>query len=94
MRIVVMGAGTVGTWIADLLCRHRHSVTVIDSDPSQTHRVNNELDVGVVCGSAAESSVLFQAQVIGADLCLAVTGVDEVNIVGASMAKANEGPAG
>ena len=88
MRIVVMGAGTVGTSIADLLCQHRHSVTVIDADPAQTKRVNNELDVGVVCGSAGESSVLFQAQVIGADLCLAVTGNDEVNIVGASMAKA------
>ena len=88
MRIVVLGAGTVGTWIADLLCRNRHSVTVVDINPANTKRVNTELDVRVVTGSASESSVLFQADVIGADLCLAVTGSDEVNLIGASMAKA------
>lgn len=88
MRIVVLGAGTVGTWIADLLCRNRHRVTVVDRDPENTKRVNTELDVRVVTGSASESSVLFQADVIGADLCLAVTGNDEVNLVAASMAKA------
>ena len=75
MRIVVLGAGTVGTWIADLLCRHRHSVTVVDSDPVHTAQINNDLDVRAITGSVAESSVLFQADVIGADLCLAVTGV-------------------
>ena len=88
MRIVVLGAGTVGTWIADLLCRNRHSVTVVDANAANTKRVNTELDVRVVTGSASESSVLFQADVIGSDLCLAVTGVDEVNLVAASMAKA------
>jgi trk system potassium uptake protein TrkA len=88
MRIVVLGGGTVGTWIADLLCRHRHSVTVVDNDASNCRLINNELDVRVVHGSASQSSVLFQSDVIGADLCLAVTGDDEVNIVAASMAKA------
>ncbi len=88
MRVVVLGAGTVGTWIADLLCRNRHSVTVVDTDPVNTKRINTELDVRVVTGSASASSVLFQADVIGADLCLAVTGSDEINIVAASMAKA------
>ncbi len=88
MRVVVLGAGTVGTWIADLLCRNRHSVTVVDSSVANCKRVNTELDVRVVTGSASESSVLFQADVIGADLCLAVTGNDEVNIVAGSMARA------
>jgi trk system potassium uptake protein TrkA len=88
MRVVVFGAGTVGTWIADLLCQNRHSITVVDRDRAHTKRINDELDVRVVTGSASESSVLFQADVIGADLCLAVTGIDEVNLVAASMAKA------
>jgi trk system potassium uptake protein TrkA len=88
MRIVVLGGGTVGTSIADLLCRNRHSVTVVDSNPAPARRINNELDVRVVTGSASQSSVLFQADVLGSDVCLAVTGDDEVNIVGASMAKA------
>jgi trk system potassium uptake protein len=88
MKIVVLGAGTVGTWIADLLCKHRHSVTVVDVDPEHIKRINEELDVRAITGEAAHASVLFQADVLGADLCLAVTGDDEVNLVAASMAKA------
>ena len=88
MNIVVMGAGTVGISIADLLCERRHDVTVIDQDVVQTHEVNERLDVRAVTGSASQSSVLFQAGVSTADLCLAVTGNDEVNLIAASMAKA------
>jgi len=88
MRIVILGAGTVGTSIAEMLCQHRHSVTVVDHDPAVTRRVDEELDVRTVTGSAAQSSVLFQAEVAGADLCLALTSGDEVNMVAASMAKA------
>ncbi len=88
MRILTLGGGTVGTWIADLLCRYRHSVTVVDIDPVHTKRINDELDVRAITGSASQSCILFQAGVMNADLCLAVTGNDEVNLVGASMAKA------
>lgn len=88
MRILVLGAGTVGTSIAELLCQHRHSVTVVDRDAANARRVNDEMDVRGIAGSASQSSVLFQAGVLGADLCLAVTGCDEVNLVAASMAKA------
>ncbi|MCH2128777.1 MAG: Trk system potassium transporter TrkA [Pirellulaceae bacterium] len=87
MRILVLGAGTVGTSIANLLCHHRHMVTVVDDDPDHVRRINEMLDVRAVSGSASQSSVLFQADVLGADLCLAVTGDDEVNLVAASMAK-------
>ena len=87
MRIVVLGAGTVGTSIAELLCQNRHSVTVVDNDPVYIRQLNAELDVRAINGSASQSSVLFQADVLGADLCLAVTGDDEVNILAASMAK-------
>jgi trk system potassium uptake protein TrkA len=88
MRIVVLGAGTVGTSIARLLCQHRHSVTVVDSSPDHIRRINETLDVRALTGSASQSSVLFQTGVMDADLCLAVTGDDEVNLVAASMAKA------
>lgn len=88
MNIVVLGAGTVGTSIAELLCARDHSVTVVDQDAKQTRRINDNLDVRVITGSGSQSSVLFQAGIASADLCLAVTGDDEVNIVAASMAKA------
>ncbi len=88
MRIVVLGAGTVGKSVAGLLCQHGHSVTVVDIDPTRIRRINDTLDVRAITGSAAQSSTLFQAGVMDADVCLAVTGVDEVNLVAASMAKA------
>jgi len=88
MRVLTLGAGTVGRWVADMLCRRGHSVTVVDVDPNNVRRVNSELDVRAIEGSASQSTVLFQADVCAADICLAVTGDDEVNIVAASMAKA------
>jgi trk system potassium uptake protein TrkA len=83
MNIVVLGGGTVGAWIAGLLCQHRQSVTVVDIDAERVRRINERIDVRAVTGSAAESSVLFQAGVLDADVCLAVTGQDEVNLVAA-----------
>ena len=88
MRILLLGAGTVGRWVADLLCRRGHDVTVVDTDAAKVRQMNSELDVRAIVGNAARSTVLFGADVCGADMCLAVTGDDEVNIVGASMAKA------
>ncbi len=88
MRIVVLGAGTVGHSIASLLCIHGHSVTVVDTRASRIRRMNETVDVRGITGSASQSSVLFQAAVSSCDLCLAVTGDDEVNLVAASMAKA------
>lgn len=87
MRILTIGAGTVGTWIADMLCRQRHDVTVLDINPERVRKINAELDVRAMQGSGSQSSVLFQAGVMNADLCLAMTGDDEVNLVAASMAK-------
>lgn len=88
MRIVVLGAGTVGSSIASLLCLHRHSLTVVDTNAARIKQLNETLDVRAIAGSASQSSVLFQAGVGSADLVLAVTGDDEVNIVAASMSKA------
>ena len=88
MRIVVLGAGTVGQSIAALLCLNRHDVTVVDHHADHIHHINESLDVRGIHGSASQSSVLFQAGVSSADLCLAVTGEDEVNLVSASLAKA------
>ena len=88
MRIVVLGAGTVGHSIASLLCLHRHSVTVVDIDSDHIRHVNDTLDVRAITGSASQSSILFQAGVSSADLILAMTGHDEVNIIAGSMAKA------
>ncbi|MCP4477567.1 MAG: NAD(P)-binding domain-containing protein, partial [Planctomycetaceae bacterium] len=87
MNIAILGAGRVGSSIADLLCRMEHSVTVVDNDPDRVAKINEELDVRAIVGSASDSTTLFQAEVNNADICLAMTGKDEVNIIAASMAK-------
>ena len=87
MNIVILGAGTVGSSIAEQLCNFSHSVTLVDRDPDRVRSINEKYDVRALTGSASQSSVLFQAGMVAADLCLAVTGVDEVNIVAASMAR-------
>ncbi|MDA0284154.1 MAG: Trk system potassium transporter TrkA [Planctomycetota bacterium] len=88
MNIVIFGAGTVGTSIADTLCAHNHNVCLVDSSKDALSLVEERLDVRTLCGSACDSIVLFQAGVQSADLCLSVTSSDEVNLVGASLAKA------
>lgn len=88
MNIVIFGAGTVGTSIADLLCANNHNVCLVDSSKDALSLVEERLDVRSLCGSACDSIVLFQAGVQSADLVLAVTSHDEVNMVGASLAKA------
>ncbi|KAA5542548.1 Trk system potassium transporter TrkA [Roseiconus nitratireducens] len=88
MRVLTLGAGTVGHWIADMLCRRRHDVVVVDINSDRVRQINSELDVRAIEGNASQSTVLFQADVCSADICLAVTGDDEANVVAASMAKA------
>lgn len=88
MKVVILGAGTVGRSIAESLSSSRHGVTIVDIDPALSRKINKELDVRAFTGLASQSTVLFQADVQSADLCLAVTGDDEVNIVAASLAKA------
>jgi trk system potassium uptake protein TrkA len=73
MRIIILGGGTVGSWIAETLCPD-HDVTVIDTNPEVIQRLNDHFDVQAFVGSAIDSTLLFQAQTLAMDLCLAVTG--------------------
>ena len=86
MRIIILGGGTVGSWIAETLCPN-HDVTVIDTNPEVIQRLNDHLDVQAFVGSAIDSTLLFQAQTLTMDLCLAVTGDESKNVLAASMAK-------
>lgn len=88
MNTVIFGAGTVGTSIAGLLCAHGHSVSLVDSSGPALQSVEEHLDVRTIRGSACDSIALFQAGVQSADLVLAVTSTDEINLVGASLARA------
>jgi trk system potassium uptake protein len=87
MYIVVVGAGATGLYVASLLGKEKHEIAVIELDEEAAEHVRRTLDVGVVVGNAAVPRVLWQAEVQRADLLVAVTGTDEINMITCFMAK-------
>ncbi|WP_412070545.1 Trk system potassium transporter TrkA [Rubrivirga sp. IMCC43871] len=87
MRAIVVGAGDVGYDVARLLSLQRHDVTVVDTDPERIDAVRDTLDVLAVLGSGTSAATLRQARIEDADLLVAVTDVDEVNLIASMLAE-------
>ena len=87
LRVVIMGAGVVGSNAAALLAREGHEIVVIDKDETALAAVAEKLDVLTLHGNATNPEILRQADAGTADLFVAATAVDEVNIVACFMAK-------
>ena len=81
MKIIVAGAGKVGWTITEILAGEGHDITVIDSNPDTITSLSNSLDVICVEGNAADPECLKEAGASQADLLLAATEKDEVNMV-------------
>ena len=81
MKIIVCGAGQVGLQIAKHLSDERMDVIVIDKSSDLIKKVVDELDVSAVCGYASYPNVLEQAVAHDADMIIAATLSDEVNMV-------------
>jgi trk system potassium uptake protein TrkA len=81
MNIVIVGAGKVGYAIAKGLAKERHDITVIDSVPGKLNDITNTMDVISICGNGASYDVLNEAGAGNADLLIAVSGADEVNLL-------------
>lgn len=88
MYVTIIGGGTVGTSIAENLVGRDVNVTLVDSDPAALALVEEKLDVQVVQGNGTNAACLFRAAAPTADLFLALTSRDEVNLCSASVAKA------
>ncbi len=86
MKVVVCGAGQVGTTIARHLAAEGINVTVIDIDEHQVRRVDESYDVRGVVGHASHPNVLQKAGAREADMLIAVTRSDEVNMVACQVA--------
>jgi trk system potassium uptake protein TrkA len=87
VRIIVVGAGEVGTYVADRLSTQGHDVTIIEVSGERCRNLPSELDVQIVHGSGTNPDVLDEAGVDKATLLVAVTMRDEVNILCALMAR-------
>ena len=81
MKIVIAGTGKVGRTVAAVLSEEDNDVTIIDLDPETVSLVSNDLDVICVEGNAADPEALRGAGVASADLVVAATEKDEVNMV-------------
>lgn len=81
MKIIIAGAGRVGGSIAEVLCDEGHDVTVIDRNAQTIAHMSNDIDAICIEGSATDPDVLIEAGAADADLLLAVTEQDEVNMV-------------
>ena len=81
MNIIICGAGRVGYTIAKLLSEQNHSVTVIDQSSEDIQKINEDLDVKAIVGKATYPSVLEKANAAEADMIIAVTKNDEINML-------------
>lgn len=81
MRIVVVGAGLVGSTLAEKLSRDGHDVSIVDSDSARVREVGDSVDVRVVEGNGATARVLREAGIEEADLVVACSDTDEVNLI-------------
>lgn len=88
LKIVIIGAGEVGFNLAKELSREDYDITTVDSNPEKIKHVSETLDVNTLEGNGASPLILRQAQVESADIFLALTRIDEVNLVSCQMARA------
>ncbi|MDZ7673483.1 MAG: Trk system potassium transporter TrkA [Acidimicrobiales bacterium] len=81
MYVIVVGAGEVGTYVADRLSREGHDVAVVERDRTALRAVSEQLDVLTLLGSGTNPEVLKEAGIGRAEMIVAVTSQDEVNLV-------------
>ena len=80
MRILVVGDGKVGHTLAEQLTREGHDVVVIDNNETVLQRCEDALDVMCIQGNGANARTLMDAGVDKADILVAATASDEINI--------------
>ncbi|GAA4114283.1 Trk system potassium transporter TrkA [Aminobacter aganoensis] len=88
MRVIICGAGQVGYGIAERLAAEKNDVSIIDTAPELIHAVRDQLDVRGFVGHGSHPEVLEAAGAQNADMIIAVTLFDEVNIVACEVAHA------
>jgi trk system potassium uptake protein TrkA len=86
MKIIILGAGQVGSSVANNLASEANDITVVDQNPELLRRLQDRLDLRTVQGHAAHPEILRRAGAQDADMILAVTNSDETNMVACRVA--------
>jgi trk system potassium uptake protein TrkA len=86
-KIIIIGAGEVGSFLANKLSVEQHDITVVEEDPKRVEYLTNSLDALVIKGNGGSPSSLTQAGAENADLIIAVTNDENVNMLSCYLAK-------
>lgn len=86
MKIIILGAGQVGGTLAEHLADEQNEITVVDSEASTLRALQERLDIRTVLGDAAHPSTLFNAGAEHAEMLIAVTNSDEMNMLACQIA--------
>ncbi len=86
MKVIICGAGSVGEILTNFLDTENYDITVVDKDPQLTNQLSKKFDIKVVNGNSAHPSVLEKAGANEADILIAATNEDEVNMIACSIA--------
>ena len=87
MQIIIVGCGNVGATLAQQLSKEGHNITVIDTKSDVVQNVSNNFDIMGIVGNGAGYSIQKEAGIEDADLLIAVTGSDELNLLCCLIAK-------
>lgn len=87
MKIIIAGCGKIGMALVENLVNEGHEVVALDSNPDAITDITNVYDAMGVCGSAADCDALAEAGVEKADLFVAATDADELNMLSCFLAK-------
>jgi len=90
MKIIIIGAGLVGSSLAEALLHQGHDIAVIEQDAARGEQIADKLDVLIVNGSGSNPQDLEHAGLINADMVIAATPVDEVNLIACMIARQYE----
>jgi len=86
VKIIILGAGQVGGTLAEHMAREENDITVVDTDGKRLHELHTLLDIRTVSGAGSYPTVLRQAGCEDADMLIAVTNSDEVNMIACQVA--------
>src|SRR5699024_7422776 len=87
LHIIIVGCGKVGSNLVDRLIEDEHNISVIDQDASKIQQITDRYDVFGVVGNGASFAVQMEAGVDQADVLIAVTAADELNLLCCIVAK-------
>jgi trk system potassium uptake protein TrkA len=86
MKIIILGAGQVGGTLAEHLANEQNDITVVDTDAEKLRALQDRLDIGIVAGGASHPNILQKAGAEDADMLIAVTNSDEINMMACQVA--------